>query len=114
MTYSALGVDVRDISSNTWRASDIEESKLADARVELEEKRQGLANPTAGTEHSDLGELSHRNVSRMRLVVVVQWTVGSGWGRAHVTGGGGESSPLCGAEDGLGDLTSGEHDGRCM
>lgn len=32
----------------------------------------------------------------------------------HVAGRSGESSPLCGAEDGLRNLTSGEHDDGCV
>lgn len=56
-TYHALGVDVRDISSDTRRTLDIEERELADARVELEEEGERLANPAASTEDSDLGKL---------------------------------------------------------
>lgn len=46
-----------NISGDTWTALDIVEGKLADARVELEEERQRLANATTGAEHDDLGEL---------------------------------------------------------
>jgi hypothetical protein len=63
-TYGALGVDVADISGNAGGATDIEERELSDARVELEEEGQRLADSTAGTEDGNLGKLySKSNVS---------------------------------------------------
>lgn len=56
-TYSALGVDVSDISGDTWTTLDIVEGKLANAWVELEEEGQRLANSTTRAEDDDLGEL---------------------------------------------------------
>jgi hypothetical protein len=56
-SYSALGVDVADISGDTWSALDIVEGQVAHARVELEEERQRLADATTGAEDDDLGEL---------------------------------------------------------
>ena len=50
---------MRHISSNTRRTLDIEERELSNARVELEEEGQRLANPAAGTENSDLGKLQY-------------------------------------------------------
>lgn len=55
LTYDALGVDVRDVSSDTWAALDIVQSELADARVELQQQGQRLADTTGGTEDGDLG-----------------------------------------------------------
>lgn len=70
-----LGVDVGDISRNTcamisrvyadsmderkltWSSTDVVESELSDAWVELEEKGQWLSDSTSGTENGDLGEL---------------------------------------------------------
>ena len=54
-THGAVGIDVRDISSNTGSAADIVEGELCDERVELEEEGQGLANSSAGAENGDLG-----------------------------------------------------------
>lgn len=74
--YLALGVDVANVGSDTWEPSawvqrsralraipirvrtggeaDVVEGELGDARVELEEQRQRLANATGGTEDGDL------------------------------------------------------------
>lgn len=63
-TYGALGVDVTDISGNAGGATDIEERELSDARVELEEEGQRLADSATGTEDGNLGKLySKSNVS---------------------------------------------------
>jgi hypothetical protein len=43
----------------TGGEADIVEGQLGDPGVELQEKRQRLANTTSGTEHSDLGRLHH-------------------------------------------------------
>lgn len=56
-TYSALGVDVADISGNAGGTANVEEGEVGDTRVELEEERQRLADSAAGTEDSNLGEL---------------------------------------------------------
>jgi hypothetical protein len=60
-TYGALGVDVADISGNAGGATDIEERELSDARVELEEEGQRLANSATGTEDGNLGKLYRKN-----------------------------------------------------
>jgi hypothetical protein len=63
-TYGALGVDVTDISGNAGGATDIEERELSDARVELEEEGQRLADSATGTKDGNLGKLySKDNVS---------------------------------------------------
>ena len=63
-TYGALGVDVTDISGNAGGATDIEERELSDAKVELEEEGQRLADSATGTEDGNLGKLySKSNVS---------------------------------------------------
>lgn len=41
-----VGVDVRDISSDTWSTSDIVKGKTSDEGVSLQEKRHGLTNTT--------------------------------------------------------------------
>ena len=41
-----VGVDVRDISSDTWSTSDIVEGESGDEGVSLQEKRHGLTNTT--------------------------------------------------------------------
>jgi hypothetical protein len=56
-TYSALGVDVADISGNAGGATDIEERELSDTGVELEEEGQRLSNSSTSTEDGNLGEL---------------------------------------------------------
>lgn len=56
-TYSALCVDVSNVGGNTWATLDIVKGELADPWVQLEEKRQRLANATACAEYDDLGEL---------------------------------------------------------
>ena len=61
-TYNALGVDVANISANAGGALDVEEGELGDARVELEEERQRLADSAAGTEDGNLGELHEARV----------------------------------------------------
>lgn len=71
----ALGVDVANVGSDTWRGllacnwgcgddggrtgrkTDVVEGKLADPGVELEEEGERLANATGGTEDGDLGGL---------------------------------------------------------
>lgn len=63
VTYHALGVDVADISADAGGALDVEEGELSDARVELEEERQRLANSAAGTENGNLGKLHEARVS---------------------------------------------------
>lgn len=53
-----------DISGNAGGATDIEERELSDARVELEEEGQRLADSATGTEDGNLGKLySKSNVS---------------------------------------------------
>jgi hypothetical protein len=55
---------VADISGNAGGATDIEERELSDARVELEEEGQRLANSATGTEDGNLGKLYRKsNVS---------------------------------------------------
>ena len=56
-TYSALGVDVADISGNAGGAANVEEGELSDTGVELEEEGQRLSDSTASTEDGNLGEL---------------------------------------------------------
>lgn len=56
-TDCALGVDVRDVCGDTGGADNIVKGELADARVELQEERERLPDPTAGTEHCDFGGL---------------------------------------------------------
>lgn len=109
-TYDALGVDVRDIGSDTRRTLDIEERELSNSRVELEEEGERLANPAAGAEDSDLGKLGDSSSVQCAFN---HHSMSDRWELSHVAGRGGEGSPLCGAEDGLRDLTSGEHDGEC-
>lgn len=41
----------------TWASTDVVESELGDAGVELEEERERLSNATGGTEDGDLREL---------------------------------------------------------
>ena len=41
----------------TGTAADVVQRKLRDARVELEQQRQGLANATGSTKDGDLGVL---------------------------------------------------------
>lgn len=55
---SALGVDVGDIGSNTGSSTDIIESEFGNSRVELQQKRQRLADTTSSTENGDLGEIT--------------------------------------------------------
>lgn len=53
-----------DISGNAGGATDIEERELSDARVELEEEGQRLADSATGAEDGNLGKLySKSNVS---------------------------------------------------
>jgi hypothetical protein len=59
----ALGVDVRDIGSDTWCHADIIEGELGDPRVQLEQQRQWLTDTTGGTEDGDLGVLRGAIVS---------------------------------------------------
>jgi hypothetical protein len=55
---------VTDISGNAGGATDIEERELSDARVELEEEGQRLADSATGTKDGNLGKLySKSNVS---------------------------------------------------
>ena len=57
-----------DISGNAGGATDIEERELSDARVELEEERQRLANSATGTKDGNLGKLrGESNVSGRAL-----------------------------------------------
>jgi hypothetical protein len=53
----ALGVDMGDIGSNTGSSTDIIESEFSNSRIELQQKRQRLADTTSSTENGDLGEL---------------------------------------------------------
>jgi len=55
---SSLGPVVESQSDRTWGTLDVVERKLGNARVELEEKRQRLANTASSTENGDLGVLS--------------------------------------------------------
>lgn len=55
--YLALGVDVANISGDTWCESDIVERKLGNSWVELQEEGQRLADTTCGTEDDNLGGL---------------------------------------------------------
>jgi hypothetical protein len=48
---------VANISGDTRATSDVIEGELGDARVELEEEGERLADTTAGTENDNLGEL---------------------------------------------------------
>lgn len=41
----------------TWASTDVVESKVGDAWVELEEEGQWLTDTTSSTENSDLGKL---------------------------------------------------------
>lgn len=41
----------------TWSSTDVVESELRDAWVELEEEGEWLSDSTSGTENGDLGEL---------------------------------------------------------
>lgn len=59
-----------DISSNAGGALDVEEGELGDARVELEEERQRLADSAAGTEDGNLGELWEGRMSAKALAGV--------------------------------------------
>jgi hypothetical protein len=115
-TYGALGVDVADISSNAGGATDIEERELSDARVELEEEGQRLADSTAGTEDGNLGELYSKSNVSGRASGYFQWSLLLGIEFTYVAGRGGEGAALDSADDGLGDLTGGEHlvYGRCV
>jgi hypothetical protein len=44
----------------TWSTTDIVESEVGDAWVELQEQREWLTDTTSGTEDGDLGELQKR------------------------------------------------------
>jgi len=61
---------VADISGNAGGALDVEEGELGDARVELEEERQRLADSAAGTENGNLGELWEGKMSANALAGV--------------------------------------------
>merc|ERR1711964_214639 len=54
----ALGVDVADISGNTWGETDIVKSEVCNTGVELQEKRQRLSNSTSSTENCDFRQVS--------------------------------------------------------
>jgi hypothetical protein len=54
---------VADISGDTRATSDVIEGELGDARVELEEEGERLADTTAGTENNNLGELDGGTIS---------------------------------------------------
>jgi len=74
---------VTDISGNAGGATDIEEGELSDARVELEEEGQRLADSTAGTEDGNLGKLySKSNVSGRASDV---FNGRCGWGSSPLT-----------------------------
>lgn len=83
-TYNRLGVDVGAIGGDTCiddsckrllrkadrkrrqhtgSTTDVVEGKLSDSGVELQEKRQRLANTTTGTEDGDLGGLRETLIS---------------------------------------------------
>lgn len=47
----------------TRASTDIIESELSHERVELEEKREGLADTAGGTKNGDLGELPSQFLS---------------------------------------------------
>jgi len=47
----------------TWTESDIVESELSDAGVELHQQGQWLADTTSGTEDGNLGGLSNKMIS---------------------------------------------------
>lgn len=47
----------RMTNERTRTSPDIVESQLSDTRVQLEEKRERLANATSSTEDGDLGQL---------------------------------------------------------
>ena len=64
-----------DISGNTWRQSDIVECEFADSGVQLQEKRERLANATGCTEDGDLGGLQEEDVSHW-AVHNMQWLAG--------------------------------------
>jgi len=59
-SYGAPCVDMRDIGRNTWSAHDIVEGEVADARVELQEEREGLSDSSRRAEDCDFGSLSIR------------------------------------------------------
>ena len=50
-----------DIGANSSSAGNVEQSKLLNSRVELEEQRHGLTDASAGTKDSDL-EAADRGV----------------------------------------------------
>jgi hypothetical protein len=52
-----LGVDVRDVCRNARTTNDIVQRKLADSRIELQEKGERLTDATRGTEDRDFGSL---------------------------------------------------------
>jgi hypothetical protein len=93
---------------HTGSTTDIVESELTDSGVELQEKRQRLANTTTGTENGDLGGL--------RVYSLVSFVQGIGleescmrWiskeRKTHIASGHGEGSALNSTES----LTSGKH-----
>lgn len=87
---------------------DVVESKVGNSGVELQEERQRLSNSTAGTEDGNLGCLSSTAMlatSTQQAKKVKEQRKQAG-ANTYITGGGGESSPL----DGANNLTSGEHD----
>lgn len=63
-----IGAAREQVFVHTRTAADIVQSKVRDALVHLEEKRQRLANATGGTEDGHLGQLeTHgRDVSKRR------------------------------------------------
>jgi hypothetical protein len=56
-THIALGVDVRDVCRNARTTNHIVQRKLADSRIELQEKGERLTDATRGTEDRDFGSL---------------------------------------------------------
>mmetsp|Transcript_31587 Transcript_31587/g.57387 ORF Transcript_31587/g.57387 Transcript_31587/m.57387 type:complete len:212 (+) Transcript_31587:985-1620(+) len=60
------GVDVAEVSSDTFNVEEIVESKLGDVLVALEEERKGLTDTTSGTHNGDLGGIGG-NLAASRL-----------------------------------------------
>lgn len=73
----------------TGSATDIVQSKLSDASVELEEERERLANATGSTEDSNLGQLIMRNNNRSATMIGYTHGMFLGVDEAQTGGGGG-------------------------
>jgi hypothetical protein len=51
---AGLGVNVRDIGSNTRSTSNVVQAQGGDGRISLQEQRQRLSDTSSGTEDGDL------------------------------------------------------------